>query len=82
VKNHLQLVVIIIIIIIIIANNKRAKAETRNTGTIHNQDRIAATMCPLGTWIFSGIRIWIPCMKQTTTTIQIVLIIIYNLLEC
>jgi hypothetical protein len=40
VKNHLQLVIIIIIIDI----NKRAKAGTRNRGTINNKDRIAAAM--------------------------------------
>jgi len=33
-----------------------------------NKDRIAATMYPLGMWFVSGICVWIPCIKETTTT--------------
>jgi len=48
------------IIIIIIIN-----AGTRHRVTIHNKDRITATMYPLGTWFVSGICVWLPCIKET-----------------
>jgi hypothetical protein len=35
----------------------RANAGTGDIGTINSNDRIAATMCSLGTWFVSGIRI-------------------------
>ena len=57
--------------------DKRAKAGTMNRGTINNKDRIAATIYPLGTWFVSGIRVWIPCIKETIIIIIIIIIIIY-----
>jgi hypothetical protein len=61
---------------------------TRYRGTINNKDRIDATMYPLGTWFVSGIRVWIPCIKETTTTttmmmmmIIIIIIIIITIME-
>ena len=45
--------------------NNRTNAGTRHRGTIYNKERIAATMYFLGTWFFSGICIWIPCIKGT-----------------
>ena len=56
--------------------NERANAETRNRGTINNKDRIAATMYPLGTWIVSGICVWIPCIKETMMMMMMMIIII------
>jgi hypothetical protein len=56
--------------------NKRANAETGNRGTINNKDRIDATMYPLGTWFVSGIRVWIPCIKETMIMMIMMIIII------
>jgi hypothetical protein len=33
--------------------------------------RIDATMYPLGTWFVSGIRVWIPCTKETMTMMML-----------
>jgi hypothetical protein len=54
-------------IIIIIENN-------RNSATINNKDRIDATVYLLGTWFVSGIRVWIPCIKETIMMMMIIII--------
>jgi hypothetical protein len=42
----------------------RANAGTGDIGTINSNDRIATTMCSLGTWFVSGIYVQIPCRKE------------------
>jgi hypothetical protein len=48
-------------------------------GTINSSDRIAATLYCLGTWIVSGIYVYIPCMKEIVYLPIIIIIIIIML---
>jgi hypothetical protein len=58
-------------------NNNNNSAGTRDRSTINN-DRIAATIHPLGTWFVSGICVWIPCIKEkrTTTTMMMMMMMV------
>ena len=56
--------------------NKRANAGTRDRGTQNNNDRIAATTYPLGTWIVWGICVWIHCMKETIMMMMMMMMMI------
>jgi hypothetical protein len=58
--------------------------NTKSQRTINNKDRIAATIYSLGTRFFSGICVWIPCVKETMMMMIIIIIIIiiiyYNII--
>jgi Na+/melibiose symporter-like transporter len=61
-KEIMTIIIIIIIIIIVLRKvltlkHNRANAETRDIGTINNNNRIAATMYSLGTLFVSGIYV-------------------------
>jgi hypothetical protein len=45
-------------------------------GTINSSDRIASTLYSLGTWLVSGIYVYIPCIKDIIYLPLIVIIII------
>jgi hypothetical protein len=49
-------------------------------GTMNSSDRIAATLCSLGTWFVSGIYVKIPCIKEIVSLTVIIIIIIWWLL--
>jgi hypothetical protein len=44
-------------------------------GTINSGDRIAATLCCLGTWFVSGIYVQIPCIKEIVSLPIIIIIV-------